>query len=111
MKLHVLAAAAALSLSAAGSALAADRMTALLEQPVAAKTKVVAGGAVWLCEGSTCSTTAVSSRSVTFRACQSLAKEVGRVSSYGGKSSLDAEQLGKCNASATQVAATQQAAK
>jgi hypothetical protein len=111
MKLQVLAAAAVLSLSFAGVASAADRMTAALEQPVAAKIKVVAGGAVWTCEGATCSATATTSRSTTFRACADLAKEVGRVSSYGGKSLLQAEQLGKCNASAAQLPTQQQAAK
>lgn len=111
MKLSSIAAAAALAFVCAGSATAADRVVANLEQPVAAKTKVVAGGAVWACEGTTCWAAAPSSRTVSVRACQALTKEVGRVSTYGGRNALDADGLTRCNASATQLAATQQAAK
>ena len=44
-------AASALVLASAGSALAADRVVVTLEQPVAAKTKVIAGGAVLVAAG------------------------------------------------------------
>ena len=55
MKLQVLAAAAALSLAFTGASFAADgKIVVSLKTPVAAKTKVVAGGAVWNCEGATC---------------------------------------------------------
>jgi hypothetical protein len=108
MKLQFLAAAAAaaLTLSTAGAALAADVVTAKLAQPVAAKTKLIAGGAVFLCEGDACTASASNPRTLTAGACKDLVKEVGAVSSYGGaRRQLDADKLGQCNASAaTQVA-------
>jgi len=106
MKLRSLAAVAALSVSMlagplAGSALADGRIAAALDAPVAAKTKVVAGGAVFVCEGAECVSAQAPSRALTAAACKALAKEVGRVSAFGGDSkSLDAEDLARCNASA-----------
>ena len=78
MKLRTLAAVAAVSVSMfAGAAFADGRIAAALDAPVPAKTKVVAGGAVFVCEGSEC------------------------VSAFGGETrSLDAEDLTRCNASA-----------
>lgn len=107
---RALAVAAALTVSAGVAAAADTRLTAALEQPVAAKTRVIAGGAVWTCEGSTCSAAATSTRAVGFRGCQSLAKEVGALVSYGGKSQLEAAQLAKCNASAKAPTSTLTAA-
>lgn len=102
MKLRILAACAALSVSMfAGAALADGRVAAALETPVAAKTKIVAGGAVFVCEGAECVSTAAPSRAMTSAACKALAKEVGRVSAFGGETkSLDAEDLGRCNGAA-----------
>ncbi len=101
MKSTVLAACSALLLFAAGSAAAAERITANLEAPVAAKTKIVAGGSVWTCEGGSCFAVAQTSRSTSVRACQSLAKEVGRVASFGSTDDLFVDaQLGKCNTAA-----------
>lgn len=102
MKLRILAACAALSVSLfAGAALADGRIAAALESPVAAKTKIVAGGAVFVCEGAECVSTAAPSRAMTSSACKTLAKEVGRVAAFGGETkSLDAEDLGRCNAAA-----------
>jgi hypothetical protein len=106
MKLRSLAAVAALSVSMfagplAGSALADGRIAAALDAPVAAKTKVVAGGAVFVCEGAECVSTQAPSRALTAVACKALAKEVGRVAAFGGETkSLDADDLTRCNASA-----------
>lgn len=102
MKLRTLAAVAAVSVSMfAGSAFADGRIAAALDAPVAAKTKVVAGGAVFVCEGSECVSAQAPSRALTATACKALAKEVGRVSAFGGESrSLDADDLTRCNASA-----------
>lgn len=107
--IRVLAASALLALSAGAASAADARLTANLAQPVAAKTRVVAGGAVWTCEGGACFAAAPSSRSNSFRACQALAKEVGAVTAYGGRSQLEAEQLAKCNTVAKAPAATQTA--
>ena len=84
MKLQSLAAVAALSVSLfAGSAFADGRIAVALESPVAAKTKVVAGGAVFVCDGAECVSTAAPSRALTAVACKALAKEVGRVAAFG----------------------------
>jgi hypothetical protein len=102
MKLQSLAAVAALFAGPlAGSALADGRIAAALDAPVAAKTKVVAGGAVFVCEGAECVSTQAPSRALTAVACKALAKEVGRVAAFGGETkSLDADDLTRCNVSA-----------
>ncbi|ALL14771.1 CC_3452 family protein [Caulobacter henricii] len=102
MKLRTLAAVAALSASLfAGAALADGRVSAALEAPVAAKTKIVAGGAVFVCDGAECVAASAPSRAITAASCKALVKEVGRVSAFGGESkSLDAEDLGRCNGAA-----------
>jgi hypothetical protein len=102
MKLQSLAAVAALTTCLfAGSAFADGRIAVALENPVAAKTKVVAGGAVFVCDGAECVSTAAPSRALTAVACKALAKEVGRVAAFGGETkSLDADDLTRCNVSA-----------
>ena len=108
MKLQTLAAIAALSASMFASAALADgRVAAALEAPVAAKTKIVAGGAVFVCDGVECVSTSAPSRTITAASCKALAKEVGRVSAFGGETkSLDAGDLDRCNSSAKAVAGT-----
>ena len=110
MKLHTLAAGAALSLMFALPALADGKISATLASPVAGKTKVIAAGAVFACEGSECVSTAAPSRALTAAGCKALAKEVGRVSAYAGdRKSLEAAELDRCNVgqapAATQTAA------
>ena len=102
MKLRTLAAVAALSASMfAGAALADGRVAAALEAPVAAKTKIVAGGAVFVCDGAECVSTSAPSRAITAASCKALAKEVGRVAAFGGETkSLDADDLTRCNVTA-----------
>jgi hypothetical protein len=61
---------------------------------VAERAKIVAGGSVWTCEGSTCSAARQTSRATSVSACQSLVKEVGRVSAFGvERKPYEAEQL------------------
>lgn len=106
MKLFAFAAAAALSLSFGGVAVAADRIIAELEAPVAAKTKLVVGGSVWSCEGSTCAATVQTSRATSLGACKALAKEVGRLSAFGvERARYETEQMSKCNTAAATPAA------
>jgi hypothetical protein len=96
MKLQVLAAAAALSLVFAGASFAADgKIVVSLKTPVAAKTKVVAGGAVWNCEGATCVAAAAPARTDSTKGCKALSKEVGEVVAFG---SLGNDDLAKCGA-------------
>ena len=111
MKLQFLAAAAAAIITAAsaGSAFAgADPVVAKLQQPLAEQAKLIAGGAVFLCDGDTCVASAPTSRTLAAAACKDLAKTVGPIASYGDpRKQLDEAKLGKCNASAnpeTQVA-------
>jgi hypothetical protein len=105
MKLQILAAAAALSLAFAGASIAADaKVVATLKSPVAAKIKVVAGGAVFNCEGTTCVALTAPSRTDTSKGCKALTKEVGVVVAFG---TLDSDGLAKCGG----VVSTQQAAK
>lgn len=113
MKLQFLTAACAvaLSLSFAGSAFAAtavydDPIVAKLNAPVATKTKVIAGGAVFRCEGDECVATARSSETFDSATCKAIAKRFGGVASFGdGVKELDGDKLGACNAgSDTRVA-------
>ncbi|MDP3852685.1 hypothetical protein [Phenylobacterium sp.] len=110
MKLQTLAAACAalVSISFAAPAMAGDPITAKLQAPLAAKTKVIAGGAVFLCEGDTCVAAAPSSRTYATSTCKDLAKELGAVAAFGGeRKQLDDAKLGACNVAAlpaTQVA-------
>lgn len=102
MKLRTLAAVAAVSVSLfAAPAFADGRIAVALDAPVAAKTKVVAGGAVFVCDGAECVAAQAPSRAFSAVACKALAKEVGRVAAFGGEAkSLDADDLTRCNAAA-----------
>lgn len=100
MKLRTFAAACAalVSVSFAGAALADDPITAKLQNPVAAKTKLIAGGAVFMCEGDTCLAAAPSSRTYATSTCKELAKTVGAVSSFGGvRKQFEAAKIEQCN--------------
>jgi hypothetical protein len=101
MKLRMLAVAAIVSLSFAGVANANGPLTASLKAPVAAKTKIVAGGAVYACEGSTCVALAAPARAATVAGCKALVKEVGQLTAFSnGKRSVEGEDLATCNAAA-----------
>jgi len=93
MKLQVTALAAIISLAASGVAFADGKVVATLKQPVAAKTKVVAAGAVFVCEGSTCVATVAPARTDTTKGCKALAKEVGALAAFG---TLSTEDVAKC---------------
>lgn len=112
MKLQTLSAACAavITLSFAGGAFAADAVTAKLTAPVAAKTKFIAGGAVFLCEADSCVASAPSSQTFATSTCKAVAKNVGAIASFGvGGKTLAADKLGACNASA--ASATQMAVR
>lgn len=97
MKFSIAAAAAAISLACAGSALAAE-VTAKLVTPVSTPTKVIAGGAVFNCADATCVANLPTSRTITSAACKQLTKEVGAVSTYGdANKQLDNDKLARCN--------------
>ncbi len=101
MKLQTLALAATLSLGLSavlgGAALADGQLNAALRAP-AAKTKVVAGGAVWTCDGAACVAAAAPSRAFSAAGCKALVKEVGPVAAVGAEArQLDGADLAKCN--------------
>lgn len=101
MKLQTLAAACAalVTVSFAGAALADDAITAKLQAPVAQKTKFIAGGAMFNCEGDTCVAAAPTSQTLAAATCKTIAKNVGAVATFGNsRRSLDADKLGACNA-------------
>ena len=109
MKLRTFAAACVLAVSFAnaGAALAADPVVAKLQQPVAAKTKLIAGGALFLCEGASCVASAPVSKTYALTTCKDLAKSFGAIASFGAEQKqFDDQRLAQCNAAAatTQVA-------
>lgn len=113
MKLQNMALAATLSLAFSGAlggvAFADGQINAALQGP-SAKSKVVASGAVWTCDGAACVASAAPSRALSLAGCKALAKETGVVVSYGDdKRQLDASDLAKCNGQ-TPVAAVKSTA-
>lgn len=111
MKLQILAACAALATFAAGSALAGDTITAKLASPVAEKTKFIAGGAMFNCEGDTCVAAAPTSQTFAAATCKTIADKVGVVASFQGRKALDEGRLADCNAKAIAKAGGTQLAK
>lgn len=107
MKLQTLAAACvAISFLSAGAALAGEPVTAKLQQPVAEKTKFIAGGAMFVCEADACVAAAPTSQTFAAATCKAVAAKVGPLASFQARKSLDADRLGDCNASAIAKAAT-----
>ena len=79
---------------------AAGVFTVTLEEPVTERTRHVADGAVWICEGETCTADLKRSK-VSVRACREIADEAGRLTAYSnGSDQLDAEELDRCNKAA-----------
>ena len=114
MKLRTLAAACAAVMSvsfAAGAAMADDPITAKLQTPVAEKTKFIAGGAMFNCEGDTCVAAAPTSQTFAASTCKTIADKVGVVASFEGRKTLDEGKLASCNAKAIAKAGGTQLAK
>lgn len=101
MKLHLVLAAATAFVSmsfAAVTADAADPVVAKLQDAVAAKTKVIAGGAVFVCDGAECVASSPASRTIATAACKELAKSVGPVAAFGdSRKQLADDKLAACN--------------
>lgn len=100
MKLQILAACAALVTLSAGQAFAADAVTAKLSAPIAEKTKFIAGGAMFNCEGDTCIAAAPTSQTFATATCKTIADKVGVVASFEGRKTLAEDKLASCNAKA-----------
>ena len=112
MKLLTLAAAcAAVVTLAAAPAFASDPVTAKLQQPVAQKTKFIAGGAVFNCEGDTCLAQAAMSNTLSSDTCKIVVGKVGPLASFAGARPMDDARLSACNSTAVAHAAGAQLAK
>lgn len=111
MKLLTLAAACAavVTLSAA-PAFAGEPVVAKLAQPVTQATKVIAGEAVFSCEGDTCIATAPTSLTFSSTACKIVAAKFGTIVSFTGAKSMDDARLSACNSVAVARAAGPQIA-
>jgi hypothetical protein len=115
MKLLTIAAAcAALSTFAAAPAFA-EPLVAKLQSPVAEKTKIIAGGSMFVCEAGADACIAVGATPTTFgsAACKTLSAKVGPIVSFESFKKLDDARLADCNAYglAKQGKATTQLAK
>jgi hypothetical protein len=106
MKLKILALAALAASAIAAPAFAETDITATLAKPVAVKAKLVAGGAVWRCEGTTCITAQAPDTVMSTASCRALAQAVGPITAYAsGRRSLSSDVLARCNAGLTAGAA------
>ena len=71
---------------------------AKLAQPASAPAKTIIDGALWRCDGDTCSAPASGSRGVV--ACQRAATQLGEIAAFSTpKGELSAEELARCNES------------
>jgi hypothetical protein len=111
MKLQILAACAALATLTAGQAFAGESITAKLASPVAEKTKFIAGGAMFNCEGDTCIAAAPTSQTFATATCKTIADKVGVVASFEGRKTLAEDKLADCNAKVIAKAGGTQLAK
>jgi len=106
MKLITLAAAcAALATLSAAPAFAGDTVVAKLAQPVTTSSKIIAGDAVFLCEGDTCVSNAVTSQTFSSTACKVIAAKFGTITAYTGSKPMDDARLASCNSVAVARAA------
>ena len=97
LKTFLIAASLTLAVTSAAHADAAFA-NASLAKPVAKTTQVIAGGAVWTCEGDACRAPATSDRTRSVSSCKALVREVGPVKSYGvEKQTLTTEELTRCD--------------
>jgi hypothetical protein len=105
MKTLIATACAALSLAMAGSAFADDRVTATLDTPQAPGTQIIAGSAMWNCDGAACVAINQPEDTGGLEACRDLARKVGHISAYAGdRKPLNDAALAKCNKSAANAA-------
>ncbi len=94
----------------AGVAIAKTPVVVKLETPKAEQTRIIANGAVFMCEGDTC--TAVMTRAVNARTCGEVAEQVGRIVQFSGEGrSVTGADLDRCNAKAPQLPTTTEAGR
>jgi hypothetical protein len=98
MKHLIAAACAALTLGAAGAALADGPVTATLVQAQSGHVKLLAGHAVFRCADTSCVAGYAPDASGSVDACKDLARKVGPLSAYAQSKPLDEKSLAECNA-------------
>jgi hypothetical protein len=111
MKLQLIAACAALVTLSAGSAFAADSVTAKLATPIADATKFIAGGAMFMCEADACIAAVPTSETYSVNTCKAVANKVGVLTAFEGRRTLEAAKLTDCNAKAVAKAGGAQLAR
>jgi len=111
MKLLTLAAAcAAIATLSAAPAFAGETVTAKLQQPVASKVKLIAGGAMFVCESDVCVATSPTSQTFATDSCKAVAAKVGPIAAFTGGKAMDDTRLAACNSVAVARAAGPQVA-
>jgi hypothetical protein len=106
MKHSIATACAVFAIAFASAALADGQVTATLEQAQAGHSKLVAGEAVFRCEGTTCVAATAPDAAASVSNCKLLAKQVGRLTSYGSYKPLDDKKLAECNLAAAKSGTT-----
>ena len=99
-RLTLAAACAALFTLTAAPALASDAVVAKLAQPLAEKTKFIAGGAMFLCEADACVANAPTSQTFSVSVCKTIAGKVGVIAAFSERKPMDEAHLADCNAQA-----------
>ena len=95
-RLIALAAVAALALPAPAAARGDDARASVTLAAPAAKDRVIAGGVVWACQGTTC--IGPVSRKRPLRVCRELVRELGEVVRYKARdTAMDEAELARCN--------------
>ena len=97
-RLTLAAVCAALFTVAAAPAFASDAVVAKLAQPLADKTKFIAGGAVFFCEADACVATAPTSQTFSTSVCKAIVGKVGAVTAFSARRPMDDARLADCNA-------------
>lgn len=93
--------AAVVILLTSASAAAAEPVVAKLQTPTAKKMSVIAGGAVFICQGPECISAGPTDRTITLEGCRQLSKRVGPIESLGdSKRSLSPEKVAACKGAA-----------
>jgi hypothetical protein len=83
------------------SAMADPIVVAKLKAALTSASKPIAGSAVFICQGDTCTASNPSTGTNSTPACRELVREVGQVESFGSdRRMLTADELARCNAAA-----------
>ena len=84
----------------AASAFAGDPLVAKLQSPVGERTKIIAGGAMFVCEAGSdaCIAPGATSETLSLATCKIISAKVGTIVSFERVKKLDDDKLATCNA-------------